>query len=582
MEKIFMIDRPFVVKITKANVSEISVIEKQENLTCYRISITKDKPHENATLKISWKQKMLDGYSVWTPLCGRNRSMLQWEAVKSDSDFFRGAPVLSLLSNDESNNTTVAISDNVAHCRISFGIDDFPQNDEYSFSVDISIPPSDTAEYDTILRIDNRKKSLADCLYEVANWWKMQCGLKNDIPASAENAVYSTWYNFHQTPNQKLLEEELIVAEEIGLKTVILDDGWQFDGEGVGDYSLCGDWKISKEKFPDFKAFVSKIHNKDMRIMLWFCVPFVGVKTEDYKKFNGKFLYFSEKEQAGILDIRYPSVREHIVGTYRKFIERYGIDGLKLDFIDSFKDGDDIPPYSPEMDSKTVGKAVKKLLNEINQLKEIKKDLLIEFRQYYVGAEIVSHCNMLRVMDCAYDSVTNRIGIADLRMLDPYTAIHSDMLLWAKTEKAELCARQLLNIMFGVPQISVLLTKVDPLHIIVLKEYLSYWTKNRDVLLHGRLSVKQPEANYSQISSEKDGRKITVLYSENYYEFTYKDEDVFNATSDEYTVINSPCDIEIKVFDCLGKQIREERIGKGVYKLLVPKCGRICLKTVKQ
>lgn len=53
MEKIFMIDRPFVVKITKANVSEISVIEKQENLTCYRISITKDKPHENATLKIS-------------------------------------------------------------------------------------------------------------------------------------------------------------------------------------------------------------------------------------------------------------------------------------------------------------------------------------------------------------------------------------------------------------------------------------------------------------------------------------------------------------------------------------------------
>ena len=57
-------------------------------------------------------------------------------------------------------------------------------------------------------------------------------------------------------------------------KTVIIDDGWQYDGNGTGDYFDCGPWEVSREKFANFKEFVNKVHELDMKVAVWFPVPF--------------------------------------------------------------------------------------------------------------------------------------------------------------------------------------------------------------------------------------------------------------------------------------------------------------------
>ena len=47
----------------------------------------------------------------------------------------------------------------------------------------------------------------------------------------------------------------------------------------------------------------------------------------------------------------------------------------------------------------------------------------------------------------------NRIRIADIRMLAGNTAVHSDMITWHHDETLEIAALQLVNTLFGVPQI---------------------------------------------------------------------------------------------------------------------------------
>ena len=114
--------------------------------------------------------------------------------------------------------------------------------------------------------------------------------------------------------------------------------------------------------------------------------------------------------------------------------------------------------------------------------------------------------------DCAYDAFINRKGIVDLCMLGYPNAVHSDMLYWAKEENILLCARQLLNILFSVPQISVILADSTEEQRSLLEYYIGYWTKNRQLIMHGKFIPEFPEQNYARITAASDSHAITVQY----------------------------------------------------------------------
>ena len=90
----------------------------------------------------------------------------------------------------------------------------------------------------------------------------------------------------------------------------------------------------------------------------------------------------------------------------------------------------------------------------INTLREIKPDILIEFRQNYIGPNMRKFGNMFRVGDCPCDYIENRMCLLDLRALMGNSAVHSDMLMWHKDESAEYDALQIIGIIFGVMQYS--------------------------------------------------------------------------------------------------------------------------------
>src|SRR5260370_15408418 len=73
-----------------------------------------------------------------------------------------------------------------------------------------------------------------------------------------------------------------------------------------------------------------------MKLLLWYAVPFVGIRSKAYNRFAGKLLGTIDALSAGVLDPRFPDVREYIVSTYEQAMRVWDLDGFKLDFIDSF------------------------------------------------------------------------------------------------------------------------------------------------------------------------------------------------------------------------------------------------------
>ncbi len=533
---------------------------------------------------VTWEEDMVGVLYTGHPCCGGDHSLRQtWCATRSPSRFGFGAPVLYTIGENSLNNCTVAVNDASTPLSIEFWVDDFPQ--EYKVKYQVIFfdgNPEPISEYDAVIRIDKRKIPYYEALSCVYPWWKEYGFIIPEIPAAAEDALYSSWYNFHQMPESKAILKDLKIASELGFRTVIIDDGWQFEGIPDGPfYSKCGDWEVAKDKFPDFRKFVNDVHSLGMKLILWFAVPFIGPEAKIYERFKDKVLYY-RGDKTFVADPRYPEIRQYITDTYCRFLRDYDIDGFKLDFVDCIRAKEESPAYNENMDYVTVDEAVKALLTDIKtQTAKIKNDILFEYRQSYVGPAINMYGNMLRVGDCAYDSSVNKIGIVNLRLLGYPVAVHSDMLYWSKDECISLCAFQLLNIMFSVPQISVILADSTPEQKALLSNFLSYWNENRDILLHGKFIPLHPENNYSSITAEGKNKQITVLYSDVPFVYSGKSADVFHNGDINGIILENPENKQLQadIFDCFGKLCEKTFIEpQSIRRINVPVRGLITVR----
>ncbi|MBE6884079.1 MAG: alpha-galactosidase [Ruminococcaceae bacterium] len=555
----------------------LTLISENNGLYEYLFRVT----DPTAPITIKWCIHMEGILSFWCPTAKRERRIRQWYAPSTCySNLYYGAPLLAAIEQGDINRQTVALSDAVSPIKMTFSVNDFEEKENLDFHIHLFEEDLPAGEYTLHIRIDERPLLYSDCIGEVSAWWKRFYPTDKKQTETGEYPLYSSWYNYHQHPNEESLLKELRLAAECGFRSLIIDDGWSYDGNGTGDYINCGNWQVAASKFPDFAGFVEQCHQIGIKVALWFPVPFVGFHTEDYEKLSDKLLYNSPGFRAGILDPRYPETRKYITDAYVKIVSEYNLDGLKLDFIDSFKKRPDFVKVTGQADGKDcekVEEGVAKLLRDIReQLTSQKEDFMIEFRQDYVGPAMTKECNMLRVGDCPFESLTNRIGTIDLRLLNHELAVHADMLVWAQNESAENIAKMLLNIMFGVPQISVLLQESTEKQLTQLKNHIKYWYDNRDVLLHGHFKACAPECLYALASSESDDKRIAVSYTKNDFLFDGKQTDLFNATASDIFYLENAADAPAAAVICdpYGTEIAAVEIPAGVCRLNIPQGGR--------
>ena len=433
-------------------------------------------------------------------------------------------------------------------------------------------------EYVAKVMLDRRGRDWAETVTSCSRWVAKENGFKTAYaPESAFDPLYSTWYAFLQDVHADELEEEAKLAAGIGMKTMILDDGWQ-KVESKGFYTATGDWMPVKSRFPDMKAHVAKVHAAGLKYMLWLSVPFMGCEAKNYQRFKKMLLTDGD---TGVLDPRFPEVREYLISTYERAVGEWGFDGLKLDFIDSFG----LPAEDPALkddfagrDFRSVPEALNRLMKDVRaRLVKINPDVLLEFRQHYCGPAILQYGNMIRAADCPADPTANRRRICDLRLTSDTIAVHSDMLVWSGNETPEGAALPILNVLFSTIQYSMILAKVSPEHRRVIASWLRFSQEHRAALLKGAFRPHHPEQGYTWIEGESADERVIAVYADDVCTRAgAADRPVFlvNATGRAGVLVELAAKPEkVEYFDVFGEKTGEAAPSSGLVRLAVPASG---------
>ena len=498
---------------------------------------------------------------------------------KTTSQLCCRVPVFSLVGADSGNRLTAAVSESVLPVEFHSGIS------EYSFQVECRIVfPAFSHPFCVQIRLDLRKIPFSSALRDVAAWWeKMAEYSPMPVPESALEPLYSTWYSYHHEITPEAVEQEAELGLDYGLGTMIVDDGWQKIC-GAGSYPSAGEW-IPSDRFSDLKEHVRRVQAMGVRYLMWVALPFLGEDSPLFSAMKGKLLYFSKGLRTWVVDPLFPEVRSRLIERCSQLVESFGLDGLKIDFLDRFPVPSDCvdPAIAEEFagrDCKSVDEAVFLLLEELcRTLRAIRPDILIEFRQDYNAPAMRRFANMFRASDCPGDRISNRRRIINLRLLSGNTAVHSDMLGWCAEESAESAARQLWNIVFSVPQISVRLAKLSPEHRQMLRSWLAFWRENRELFLAGNLTPLHPELNYPVVMVENASSAAVVVYAENQVVKLCCGKTRFllvNASASEEVLVElAGEELKAEVFDCFGNLTEQIPLHPGLQKIRIPCSGRL-------
>ena len=444
-----------------------------------------------------------------------------------------------------------------------------------------SANPAPRKVYEAKLLIDRRGGDWCETVQAASAWISETAGLKPAaVPEGAYDALYSTWYAYWQDVRADRLEREAALAAACGMKTMILDDGWQME-KSRRYYSKTGDWQPVAARFPDMKEHVAKVHAQGLKYMLWFSVPFVGEESAAYPRFKGKYLnYAGAACGAWVLDLRFPEVRQYLIDTYVKAVRDWGFDGLKLDFIDRFV----LPAKDPAVaedyagrDFRSVPEATDRLMKDVlAALKAVRPEVLVEFRQRYMGPAMLQYGNMMRALDCPADPVVNRRRIADLRLTSGPLAVHADMLMWCPDDDQAGAAHPILSALFGVVQYSMVLARLPEAHREVVRHWIRFAERHREALLKGRFTARHPELGYTILESESDAERVTAVYAGDTLVRVKADKPVWlvNGSREDGVLVDfGAASAKVKVFDTVGRPVGAPETKTGLVRLAVPKSG---------
>ncbi len=553
---------PYEPTVAGANSAHVKLekVNDADDIVTYRLSIPKT--YANEKLSVQWKLANVAVKGTWsstTVLDKRYRT--DWELPQVNSSIYSDLPIFCLFGYQDENVLTVACSDAVNELQMKCALRE--EDNHFYCSLHFCVDSVLMEDYSTCIYIDERKIDFSKVVMDARDWIVNTAKIQlAPVPNLAKKPVYSTWYTFHQHLEKDSLIAECKEAKSFGYDVVIIDDGWQTN-DGNRGYDYTGDWE--PERFEDLPSVIANLQELGMSVMLWFSVPFCGIKSNAYKHFKGKFLT-ENHHWAPVLDPRFSEVREYLVGKYVRAIREWKLDGLKLDFIDDFK-------VYPETeidqlngrDTLSVAQGCNTLIQEIKQaLYEINPDVLIEFRQKYISPALASLGNMFRAFDCPNDPLMNRVRTTDVKLICGQAAVHSDMLTWSSKESVEHNALQFTSILFSVPQLSVRLAERSAKEKQMILFFTYYWLQNEHVLLSGKFIARGPLSNYHTLEAVKDDKQIIGVYDEIVILLNnnLKYIDIINGKMTRNIYFSNNIDIDttyiVQIVNCLGEDVTNE------------------------
>lgn len=303
------------------------------------------------------------------------------------------------------------------------------------------------------------------------------------VPESAYRPVFCSWTAIHHDVSHDWIMRNATLAAELGFGTWITDDGWFIETGKFADYSHVGEWMPSEAKFPDFAAHVRAVQALGLKYILWVAPFMIGYDSEVARRYAHLLTTGREPIRFHNLSPWHDETESIITALLLRLVTDYGLDGLKIDFIDSvIINSVRLPGASDE----TLGRRVYDILNGvIGRLREHNPDILIEFRNSYSNLVSRRYANIYRCADVPINFAVNRWQACLLRLLTPDRAVHLDPALWHPSDTDENVAVHLINLLVGVPMVSIQLDEYPQSHIDLIRHWIGFYNAHWQTLIRG-------------------------------------------------------------------------------------------------
>ena len=161
---------------------------------------------------------------------------------------------------------------------------------------------------------------------------------------------YNTWIELMYRQNQRdiLAYAQNIVDKGMPVGVLMIDCGW-------AEYNGC--MEFHSGRFPDPAGMIAWLHSKGFRVMLWES-PFVTADSVVYRQLAGKgyLVRGADGEPAikhwwdgysAVLDMTNPGARDWLREQNAALMDKYGVDGFKMDAGDARYYSTDDRTYAP-------------------------------------------------------------------------------------------------------------------------------------------------------------------------------------------------------------------------------------------
>ena len=122
----------------------------------------------------------------------------------------------------------------------------------------------------------------------------------------------------------------------------------------------------------------------------------------------------------------------------------------------------------------------------------------------------------------------------------------------------------------------MILDTVRPEHKDVIRHWIDFTTRHRETLLNGDLRPHHPENGYTWVEAESAAERIVAVYSPSACaDLGAADKPVIlvNATGTGAVLVELKADVQVELFDVLGRPAGKASAAKGLTRLAVPSSG---------
>lgn len=326
---------------------------------------------------------------------------------------------------------------------------------------------------------------------QFVEWYDRESGLSYNTPASCFEPVWNTWYPSLGKLSDEFVERNARACRELGFKIFIIDDGWMKAG---------GNWEPKPDVFPDFRKTIDVIHAQGLRALIWYR-PFIHDANSPDGKESAPFRLVTKGTPSNLLCPRCREVQERAGRIAGNLMERYGLDGLKIDFLDASQAS--APLVHCEAEHVHVNDFVSDGVRESMRLmaeaiRRVKPDAIIEYRLNYANIANRLYGNCYRGQDTPSDPDLGRRHLSLIRSWCRGVAPQADPAFWSPVESDENVARYLATIMFyAVPTLSINFADLPVSHVSLIRSWLAFYNEHKERFRSGQFDPLSDDPSYS-------------------------------------------------------------------------------------